>query len=352
MTALPRATSLVLCPALAAALRPALCRAPAGALCRALPAALRAVLLTALVAAAAGCGGQAGAAGPARPEKSSVVVAAVPGEGAAGLYIAQAEGLFRRAGLNVRIAPTSQAALVRSVVNGDADVASGPYNDYIAADAAGPARIRILAAGYSLGTRAQEIMVAPHSSITTVNGLRGATIAVDSVNGQTTDLLYAALTGYGITPSEVRVVSAPFTDMPHELAAGRVDAIYEIEPYVTEAAEQYGDLELADIDAGAAQGLPLSGYGVLASWAARHPRTTSAFAAAIRQANTIAATSPAALETALNAALHLTPIVTAVMATGTFPTVTFATQLQRVANLMLRYGQLKRPFSVQSITGP
>jgi hypothetical protein len=39
------------------------------------------------------------------------------------------------------------------------------------------------------------------------------------------------------------------------------------------------------------------------------------------------------------------------MATGTFPTTADAVQLQRVADLMLQYGQLKKRFSVKSITG-
>jgi NitT/TauT family transport system substrate-binding protein len=111
-------------------------------------------------------------------------------------------------------------------------------------------------------------------------------------------------------------------------------------------------MELADIDTGAASGLPVDGYGVLASWAARYPSTARAFARAILRANVIAATSPGQLQRALNAALRLNPNVGDVMATGTFPTATNAAQLQRVANLMLRYGQLSRPFSVRKITGP
>ena len=91
---------------------------------------------------------------------------------------------------------------------------------------------------------------------------------------------------------------------------------------------------------------------MLASWAAKYPHTAAAFANAIQQANTIAATSPTALQRALTVALHLNPDVTSTMATGSFPTATHPEQLQRVANLMLRYGQLSQPFKVNTITGP
>jgi NitT/TauT family transport system substrate-binding protein len=307
----------------------------------------------AIGAGAAGAVGAAGALGSPAPEKRDIVVATIPGVGAAGLYIARDDGLFRQAGLNVTIkALATPAALVAAILQGHADVASDQYTAYINADAQRRAPIRILAAGYSLGARVQQIMVAPRSKIATVPGLKGATIAVDAVKSETTDLLYTLLATYGIAPSQVHVVSVPFPAMPGELAAGKVGAIYEIEPYVTEAAEQAGDMELADIDTGAASGLPIDGYGVLASWSARYPGTARAFARAILRANVIAATSPGQLQRALNSALRLNPNVGDVMATGTFPTATNAAQLQRVANLMLRYGQLSRPFSVRKITGP
>jgi ABC-type nitrate/sulfonate/bicarbonate transport system substrate-binding protein len=55
---------------------------------------------------------------------------------------------------------------------------------------------------------------------------------------------------------------------------------------------------------------------------------------------------------ALQTALHLSPQVVAVMAAGTFPTALDPVQIQRAADLMLRYGQLRRPFAVASVTGP
>jgi NitT/TauT family transport system substrate-binding protein len=135
------------------------------------------------------------------------------------------------------------------------------------------------------------------------------------------------------------------------LAAGRVDAIYEVEPYVTEDSQKYGDTEVADVDTGATQGFPVNGYGVLASWAAAHPHTAALFARAVEQGNAIAATNIAARQRAIETSLHLSAKVAGVMAAGTFPTVLDPVQIQRDADLMLRYGQLSRPFNVAAITG-
>jgi NitT/TauT family transport system substrate-binding protein len=305
-----------------------------------------------ITAAAAGCGAQ-----PARPaadpQQTSVVVAAVPAEGAAGLYIAAEDGLFARAGLRVTIKtiedPIEAIPLMR---RGLVNVASGEYDAYIAANAAGIARMRIIAAEFALGPHVQEIMTAAGSPIRSPAQLRGATIAVNALGSESTDLLYTALAPYGIKPAQVHVVAVPLPAMPAALAAHRVDAIYEFEPYVTEGGQRYGEQNLIDIDSGASTDFPVAGFGVLASWAAAHPRLVRAFAEAIARGNAIAATNLAARQRALETTLHLSPQVVAVMAAGTFPTALDPVQIQRAAALMLRYGQLRRPFAVASVTGP
>jgi|CZLB01.1.fsa_nt_gi NitT/TauT family transport system substrate-binding protein len=319
---------------------------------RSLRHAVAVITIVATAMAVAACGGTASATKSAGPEKRDLVVAAVPGEGAAGLYIAQEKGLFAKQGLHVTIQPvTSSSTVIPAMLHGSVDVASGQYTSYIAADAAGIAKMRILAAGYSLGPHVQEVIVPAHSDIRALAGLKGKTIAVNAPNSETTDLLYTALSSYGVTPAQVHLAVIPFPAMPAALAAGRVDAAYEIEPYLTEAVKQHGVQDLADIDNGATQDFPIAGYGVLASWAAKYPRTAAAFAKAIEQANAIAATNLATLQHTFTTQLHLSADITGVMATGTFPTTTDAVQLQRVADLMLQYGQLKHRFSVKSITG-
>ncbi|MDX6392081.1 MAG: NitT/TauT family transport system substrate-binding protein [Streptosporangiaceae bacterium] len=311
-----------------------------------------AVIMIAGTAVAAACSSTATATKSAGPEKRDLVVAAVPGEGAAGLYIAQEKGLFSKQGLHLTIQTvTSSSTVIPAMLHGSVDVASGQYTSYITADAAGIAKMRILAAGYSLGPHVQEVIVPAHSDIRTLAGLKGKTIAVNAPNSETTDLLYTALSSYGITPGQVHLAVIPFPAMSAALVAGRVNAAYEIEPYLTEAVKQHGVQELADIDSGATQDFPIAGYGVLASWAAKYPRTAAAFVKVIKQANAIAATNLTVLQQAFTTQLHLSRDITGVMATGTFPTTADAVQLQRVADLMLQYGQLKKRFSVKSITG-
>lgn len=64
----------------------------------------------------------------------------------------------------------------------------------------------------------------------------------------------------------------------------------------------------------------------------------------------LAAASLTDLQHAFETSLHLSPQVADVMATGTFPTAIDPIVLQRVPDMMLRYGQLTRPFTITALT--
>jgi NitT/TauT family transport system substrate-binding protein len=317
---------------------------------------LTALTIAVIAVTAAACrsnGSPAGAASRAGPEKPDLVVAVVPAEANAGLYIAQAEGLFTRAGLHVTIKPAvSAAAVIPAMLHGSVDVDGGGYVSYIAADAAGAAKMRILAAGFALGPHVNEIIAPASSRIQSLADLKGKTIAVNQLGAVGMDLVYTALAAYGIGPAQVHLVALPFPAMPAALATGKIAAAYETEPFVTEAVKQCGDQELADMDSGPTQDFPLTGYAALGSWVARYPRTAAAFTRAVEQGNAIASTNLAVLQRVLARALHLSPNIAGVMATGTFPTSANPVQIQRAADLMLQYGQLRQRFNVQPLVGP
>jgi NitT/TauT family transport system substrate-binding protein len=313
---------------------------------------LATVMAAAAVMAVAACGSSSRPAVLQRPEKPDVVVAVVPAEAQAGLYIAQAEGLFARVGLHVTIKPVvSGLDVIPAMLHGSVDITGGQYPSFIGAEAAGIANMHILAAGFSLGPNVNEVLAAPSAHIRSPAGLKGKTIAVNALNSVSADLVYTALAPYGITPAQVHLVVLPFPAMPAALATGKITAAYLTEPFVTEAVRKYGAEEVADLDSGPTQNLPLTGYGVLASWAARYPRTAAAFARAVQEGNTIAATNLATLQQVLGKVLHLSPDISGVMATGSFPTSVNAVQVQRVADLMLQYGQLKHRFNVNALIG-
>ena len=138
----------------------------------------------------------------------------------------------------------------------------------------------------------------------------------------------------GMSPSQVHYVVIPFPAMPAALAAHRVDAAFLIEPYLGEAETASGVAPLFDLDEGATQDFPLTGYVVTQAWMARYPRTAAAFTKALEKGHQVAATSRPAVEKALLTNTTISKQTAAIMALGTFPLGVTAVQVGRVGDLM------------------
>src|SRR5690348_4877974 len=254
---------------------------------------MAALFAAAIMVISAACSSASGAvpaaAGPA-PEEPDITVAAIPAVDLAGLYIAQARGLFAQQGLHVRIEPIPSAqSVIADQLNGKVDISAGSYVAYIAAEAAG-ARFRILAQASILAPNTRVLVVTAQSRVTTIAALAGKKIGVNGVNSIGTLLISALLSAHGISPARVRFVTDPggFPALPGKLQRGDWAAAFLAEPYITAAGQQYGEEVLADLDQGAVTNLPVDGYVSTLAWARQHPNTAAAFNRAIEQGQTIA----------------------------------------------------------------
>jgi NitT/TauT family transport system substrate-binding protein len=275
----------------------------------------------------------------------------VPAESGAALYIAQERGLFAARGLHVKIETiTSSIAAIPFMLHGSIDIASGQITSFISAEAGGIGRFHVLAAGLALRPGVNQIVAPKSSGIASVAQLKGKKIAVNTLTGDDALLIDSVLARSGISPRQLTPVVTPFPDMGTAVAAGRVDAAYCTEPFCTELKEQHRAEVVADTDQGAARSMLISGYTVTSAWMSKYPRTGAAFASAIAAASKIADTDPATLRHALMVSLRIAPRVADVMGTGTFLTRLKPAELQQVANLMLRYHELKHSFSVTALT--
>jgi NitT/TauT family transport system substrate-binding protein len=310
------------------------------------------VLTAALaVTSAAGCGSQTATASRSAVSNPAIVIGALPAIGSAPIYIALDEGLFKKAGLNVTVKTLgAPSTVLADLLHGQINCLQYQWTAIIAAQEAGVARLRAIAAAQSLGPRSHEILVLPHSHITTVAQLKGKTIGIQSLGGLDAMLVGEALAAYRITLAQVRLVAIPFQSMEAALAAHRVDAVEPAEPYVTLIEEKLGAQALADMDQGATQDFPVAGYVVTTQFQARYPRTVAALARALDKANAIADSNPAALQRAMIQDAHISAEVAATVSVGTFPTSVDLVQLQRVADLMHADHEIPQPFNVAALT--
>jgi NitT/TauT family transport system substrate-binding protein len=301
---------------------------------------------------AAGCGGASGNAAPAGPEKPDLTVALVPADDTAGWYVAQQEGLFAKQGLHIKIIPAvSSETAINGQLNGTYDVTDGNYVSYIQAEVQQHAQLDVFAAGSIMEPGCQEVLVLPHSPIRSVADLRGKTIGVNVLNNIGTLLVSSLLRDNGLSVNEVHFKAVPFPDMTAALRDHEVDAAWLPEPFITGAEEQIGAEPLADLDSGATQSLPISGYVVTKAWAHKYPRTLAALERALVQAQRIADTDPTAVQKAMVTYSGVSSTAAAVMAEPDFPLDTDTVLIQRIADLMQQFGLLQQHFDVDQMIG-
>lgn len=306
----------------------------------------------ALAVLAAGCTTTNAQAGAASPEKASIVIGAVPSADSAGLYIAEQQGFFTAAGLHVKIVPIVSAEVaVGGQLRGSYDVTLGNYVSYIEADAEQHADLRIIAEGSLIQPGNQEIATLPGSKISTLAGLRKATLAVNVLNNIGTILIGSALQEYGLRLSDVRLKAVPFPLMIAALKDHQVDAAWLPEPFLSSAGQQIGATGIHDLDQGGNTGFPIIGYAVTRTWQEKYPRTAAAFRRALERGQALADTSRAAVERSIRTFVGVPPQTAALMTLPQFPLGVDRLRLQRVADAMLRFSLLKKPFNVAQMIG-
>jgi NitT/TauT family transport system substrate-binding protein len=298
---------------------------------------------------AAACGSEA-ATGRAGPEKPDLTVAVVPAISAAGLYIAAQRGYFTAAGLHVKIVPIASGVnALPDLLTGSVDIDEGQWAADLAAEAKGVARLHALASASAGGPGVQEIVIPAGSAITTVQKLRGKTIAVNALAGLAVLVTNIMLQSHGVPVSSVHYTVMGFPDMGAALASHKVDAAFIAEPSLSAAVDTDGAQSLFDVDQGPTHNIPISGYVTTAAWAAKYPRTAAAFVQALERGQQVAATDRAAVGQALIPALHISKTTAAVMALGTFPLSVNSVALARVADLMQENGLLAKTVNTKTV---
>lgn len=285
-------------------------------------------------------------------EKTNLVVAAVPAADSAGLYVAQQQGFFSAAGLNVKIATVvSSATAINGQLNGQYDITSGNYVSYILAAAQQHADLRVIAEGSIMQPHAQEILTPAGSPITTIAALRGKTIGVNVKDNIGTLLVGTALEENGVPVADAHLKPIPFPDMATALQKHEIDAAWLPEPFISSAEEQIGAQQLFDVDQGATANFPIAGYVATKTWMQKYPRTLAAFTAALEKGQALADSSRADAERGMQTFAGVDLATAAIMAFPSYPLGVDRIRLQRVADAMQQFGLLKQAFNVGQMTG-
>jgi NitT/TauT family transport system substrate-binding protein len=193
-------------------------------------------LLMAAAFLLAACGGDNGGGGESG-EQASVRVQDTAGVPSAFLEFGVREGFFKDRQLDVQVTPSQGGAtVVPAVVSGDTDIAGSNLVSVLLAQGK-DIPVKIVAPGtFVRGDEKQDfsaILVTGDSDIRSPKDLEGKTLAVNTLKNVAELTAKASLAKQGVDVSDIELAEVDFPDMNGALAEGRVDAAFQIEPFVS-----------------------------------------------------------------------------------------------------------------------
>jgi NitT/TauT family transport system substrate-binding protein len=168
-------------------------------------------------------------------------VGVIPIADVAPLYLGIEEGFFEEENLTIEPQPAEGgAAIVPAVMAGENQIGFSNTTSLITAASEG-LPLQIISQGVLGGAEANEdsawdaVLVSEDSPIRSPQDLEGRTIAVNTLRNVGPLTINTALEQEGVDYTKVEYTEVPFPDMPAALDAGRVDAIWAVEPFVSAA---------------------------------------------------------------------------------------------------------------------
>jgi NitT/TauT family transport system substrate-binding protein len=226
----------------------------------------------------------AGALQPLRAQTVPTInIATVPVDAGAQVYYAADLGYFEPAGFTGTVSSiTNGNAILNAVITGSIDVG---YSNILSLEVAFKkgAPVTIVApAAINTDTHPTNFMyVNAKSPIRVAKDLEGKTIAASPLGSMSQWAAVAWVDKYGGDSSRLKFVELPFPDMIPALLAGRVDAIYVVEPFG--AAARPVARMLAEPYAAISKRLLGGAWFSSTQWVNAHPDLAARFAKAMRQ---------------------------------------------------------------------
>lgn len=293
---------------------------------------LRTVAAVALLALAA-------ATGSGGAQSTAVInLINLPADNSAEVYYAQDLGFFKEAGLDVRITSmTNSGAIVAALAGGAADIGNSVIGSAAQARSKGIAVKFIAPAGlYEDANYTSALVVPKDSPIRSAADLNGKTIAVSGLNDLTYYGTRAWLDKHGGNSGSVKYVELPFPAMAAALTAHRVDAAYDVDPFLTATSDATRILGLA---AGAvAPRFQATGWIVTDSWLQTHADIALRFAAVMRRTALWGNTHHKESALILEKYLHVDPAVADRMHRVNYATTLEPRLVQPPIDIAVKYG--------------
>jgi NitT/TauT family transport system substrate-binding protein len=281
-----------------------------------------------------------------------ITVGVLPIGNAAPLYLGMEKGFFEEEGLEL----TPQVAqsgneLVTTLVSGDAQVAFLGYVPVIVARAQGLPLKVVANADNGADTAEEEwqvILSRKGSDIKEPADLAGKTVAVNALRGVAEVALKASLEAEGVDPGSIELLELPFPEMPAALDARRVDAIWGVEPFLTQALGAGAQEVLAPYPT-LGKAFPNGTYATTDEYLEQNADVMERFARAMNRSSEYATENPDEARAIIPTFTQIPEPVAQEMRLPLWPTEIDRAQLEDLIGYTEKYGGIKETFPVDEM---
>jgi NitT/TauT family transport system substrate-binding protein len=263
-------------------------------------------------------------------------IATLPIESAAEVFYAKDMGFFAKAGLDADIQIMQNgAAAAAAAVAGSIDIGYIPVDSMATIHKKNVSIVVVAPANeYVSPSRNAGLIVSAGSTIREAKDLNGKTVAVAALNSLSQNAPRAWMDRSGGDSSTVKFVEIPFPAMVGALEAGRVDAAFDAEPFLSAAK---GVRVLATCFDAIAKRFLIGTWFATAQWAHDHPDAVARFAAAIHETAVWTNKNPQQSGQILAKYTKLDPVVIATMVRSEYAEVLTPASMQPLIDVSAKY---------------
>jgi NitT/TauT family transport system substrate-binding protein len=305
------------------------------------------LLAVAAMLAATACGSSKKTAPPApgQPDKVNTGVIAIVD--VAPIYLGKDKGFFSKRNIDLTLT-TAQggAAIVPAVISGQYQFGfSNTISLLLGASQNVPVKV-VCNGNNSTGVDGKDfagLFVKADSPVRSPKDLAGKTVAANTLKNIVDTSVRASVRKDGGDPAAVKFVELPFPEQVAALQAGRVDAIFVVEPF-QQAAVAAGARKIASSYVDAAPNLTVAMYFTSTQLAASNPDLVKRFTEAMKESLAYADSHPDEARAVLATYTKITPEVRAALTLPKWPADINRQSVQTLADLASGDGLLtKKP---------
>ena len=283
-----------------------------------------------------------------------VSVGVIPILDVAPLYLGIQKGIFTRHGLEVSAqAAQGGAAIVPAVLSGQNQFGFSNVVSLLTAREKGVPLLSVAGGVSSTGDPAADfnaVLVGKDSLLRTGKDLEGHKVAINTLNNIGDTTVKSAVAKAGGDPAKVGFVEIAFPDMAAQLAAGRVDAAWASEPFVSQI-KAAGGRVLLDSLTETYPTLQVAQWFTSEQLKQRNPDLIARFTAAIKESMTYASGHAEEVRAVLTTYTKIGAEVAAKVVLPKWPAELDKASTTAVGRAAQTYGTLKQAPDVDGLFG-